>query len=201
MKKIPTLFERDWNGDRSRVTREVHPGCEWVLAGEGIATRKLDGQCCMVRDGMLFRRRELRAAEISPAGFEQVDFDTESGRAVGWLPIGDDANDQYFRAAKTGSDHWPDGTYELIGPKVQGNAEHQEFHLLIRHGGGLAGEIADGPRDFDDIAAWLAAHDVEGIVWHHSEFRWSHGEDQGPRLRNTPRLVISVQRRDQSAAG
>ena len=44
MKKIPTMFERDWNGDRSRVVNQVHPGCEWVLAGEGVATRKLDGQ-------------------------------------------------------------------------------------------------------------------------------------------------------------
>ena len=48
MKKIPTVFERDWNGDRSRVVDVVHPGCEWVLAGEGVPTLKQDGTCCMV---------------------------------------------------------------------------------------------------------------------------------------------------------
>ena len=63
MNKIPTMFERDWNGDRSRVLNQVHSGCEWVAAGEGIATRKIDGTCVMVRDGRLYKRRELRDAD------------------------------------------------------------------------------------------------------------------------------------------
>ena len=29
MKKIPTMFERDWGGDRSRVTNKPHPDCAW----------------------------------------------------------------------------------------------------------------------------------------------------------------------------
>ena len=59
MKKIPTMFLRDWNGDRSRVTREPNPACRWVFDGEGVATRKYDGACCMVHDGKLYKRREL----------------------------------------------------------------------------------------------------------------------------------------------
>jgi len=39
MRKIPTLFGRDWDTDPRYVTREVAPGCEWVINGEGRATR------------------------------------------------------------------------------------------------------------------------------------------------------------------
>jgi hypothetical protein len=63
------MFERDWNGDRSRVVNQVHPGCEWVLAGEGVATRKLDGTCCLIRDGKLYKRRELREGDVEPTAF------------------------------------------------------------------------------------------------------------------------------------
>ena len=40
MRKIPTVFVRDWDGDRSRVTREPDPSCAWVFAGRGRATRE-----------------------------------------------------------------------------------------------------------------------------------------------------------------
>jgi hypothetical protein len=63
MKKIPTLFDRDWDGDRSRVVNVPHKNCGWVIAGEGVATRKIDGTSCMVRDGQLFKRRELRKGD------------------------------------------------------------------------------------------------------------------------------------------
>ena len=54
MRKIISLFQRNYDGDRL-VRNEVVPGAEWVLAGEGIATRKYDGTCCMVRDGKLYK--------------------------------------------------------------------------------------------------------------------------------------------------
>jgi len=181
MKKVPTLFERDWNGDRSRVTPEIHPGCEWVSAGEGIATQKLDGTCCMVRDNAFFKRRELRRGEAKPAQFEEADFDEETGKTVGWVPVSDGPEDRYHREAWTGADRWPDGAYELIGPKVQGNPEKQQFHLLIRHGDGLAGEIADVPRSFDGLRDWLATKDIEGVVFHHPDGRMAKikGRDFG----------------------
>ena len=44
MKKIPTLFKRTYDGNRVKsITSEVTPGMEWVLAGEGLATVKIDG--------------------------------------------------------------------------------------------------------------------------------------------------------------
>src|SRR3954470_4475286 len=75
MKKIPSLFARnhDTNG---LVRNEVTPGCEWVLAGEGVATRKHDGACCMFRAGEFYKRRTLRKGDQPPADFEPAtEFD------------------------------------------------------------------------------------------------------------------------------
>ena len=120
MKKIPTMFVRDWNGDRSRVTREPNPACQWVFDGEGVATRKYDGACCMVRDGKLYKRRELGPKQSAPTDFFMVDHDEETGKTVGWVPIGDGPEDRWFREA---FNDLAEGTYELLGPKVQGNVE------------------------------------------------------------------------------
>lgn len=49
MKKIISLFQRNYNGDHL-VRNEVVPGAEWVLAGEGVATRKFDGTSEWVYD-------------------------------------------------------------------------------------------------------------------------------------------------------
>ncbi len=41
MRKIPTLFQREFDGHRViRVLPDVTPGMEWVLDGDGIATIK-----------------------------------------------------------------------------------------------------------------------------------------------------------------
>lgn len=173
MKKIPTVFERDWNGDRSRVVDQVHAGCEWVLAGEGIATRKVDGTCCLIRDGKLYKRRELRKGDALPAEFEMADFDEETGKTVGWMPVGDGPEDKYHRdgfAYDTG-EPLTDGTYELVGPKVQGNPEHTLGAVLIPHGRGMAGAIDGVPRTFQGLLEWLRGKDIEGIVFHHPDGR------------------------------
>ena len=69
MKKIVSLFQRNYDGDRL-VRDDLVPGAEWVAAGEGVATRKHDGTCCMWRDGRLWKRHELKAGKTAPEGFE-----------------------------------------------------------------------------------------------------------------------------------
>src|SRR5207237_1222319 len=60
MQKIPTLFVRD-EQDRRYVTEVVTPGCEWVMADEGQATRKFDGTCVMLdQHGDWWARREVK---------------------------------------------------------------------------------------------------------------------------------------------
>ena len=71
MEKIPTLFVRD-DQDRRYVTPEVTPGCEWVLAGEGIARRKYDGTCVMYgADGRWWARRAVKPGKTIPPHFRQ----------------------------------------------------------------------------------------------------------------------------------
>jgi hypothetical protein len=170
MKKIPTLFDRDWNGDRSKVLDVPHPDCTWVFQGEGIATRKIDGTSCLVRDGKLFRRRELRKGDAEPVGFTSEGTDPETGKTVGWIAVAAGTEDRYHREAFEAAPDLADGTYELVGPKIQGNPEQYEKHLLVpHHGESLV--LADVPRTFDALKIWLAGKDFEGIVWHHPDGR------------------------------
>lgn len=169
MKKIISLFQRNYDGDRL-VRNEVTPGAEWVQAGGGFATRKWDGTCCLVRDGMLYKRYEVKPGKNPPPGFEPAtDVDENTGKQQGWLAIGDGPEDQWHREAIR--DGLPsDGTYELIGPKVQGNAEGlNQFHQLARHGEETLEKV---PTDFDAIKTYLADRPhLEGIVWHHPDGR------------------------------
>ena len=83
MKKIPTIFTRDWLKNPSAVIDQPHPDCAWVFAGEGVATRKLDGTSCLVGGHDLFRRREIRAGQAEPDGFLAAGVDSETGKSVG----------------------------------------------------------------------------------------------------------------------
>lgn len=170
MKKIPTLFQRDPDNMR-RVLSEVHPDCQWVLDGEGIATRKYDGTCCLVRDGALYKRREIKPDKQTPDGFEQEgEPDPNTGKIVGWVPVlFDSPGDKYHVAAMINHGQIPkDGTYELCGPKVQGNPEGYEGLCLIAHED--ANRI-DAPRDYEGLREFLADFPHEGIVWHHPDGR------------------------------
>lgn len=177
MKKIPTIFERDWNGDRSRVVNKPNPKCQWVFDGEGVATRKIDGTCCRILNGELWKRRELRKGEVAPDGFEVADFDEETGKTVGWLRVGDGPEDRWhheaFAILPNGLRNY--GTYELIGPKIQGNPEKTERHFLVPHVaeiGWITSPIQDDvPRTFEGISQWLREKDIEGIVFHHPDGR------------------------------
>jgi len=177
MKKLPCLFQRDFTDKRRPVLlRDVTPGCEWVIAGEGVPTRKYDGTACMVRAGKLYKRYDAKVhpktgeRKAPPEGFEPCcDPDPVTGHWPGWLPVGEEPESRWQREAWNhhGRD-LPDGTYEACGPKLQTNPEHLEEHVLIRHGVTV---LADCPRDFDGIRAYLSTRDIEGIVFHHPDGR------------------------------
>ena len=171
MQKIISLFQRNYDGDHL-VRDEIVPGAEWVVAGEGVATRKYDGTCCMVRGGKLFKRYDCKRGKTPPPGFEAaMEPDPVTGHHCGWLPVSaDDPTDKWHREAfaehKLG-----DGAFELCGPNVQGNPERLTYHKLIRHGSWI---LPEAPRAFDDLKLYFQrqrAYDIEGIVWHHSDGR------------------------------
>ena len=51
MKKIPTLFEREFENHRIvRILPNISPDLAWVMAGDGVATIKWDGACCAMQN-------------------------------------------------------------------------------------------------------------------------------------------------------
>lgn len=170
MKKIVSLFQRNYDGDRL-VRDEVVPGAEWVSAGEGVATRKWDGTCCLIRDGKLFKRYEVKPGGTPPANFEPADdADEVTGKQQGWVPVGDGPDDKWHREAWDMAQSYgvADGTYELCGPKIQGNPEQCGSHTLLVHGKHY---LADAPRTWAGVREYLRTHDIEGVVWHHPDGR------------------------------
>lgn len=169
MKKIPTIFKRDAN-NMKYVVNEQNPECQWVFDGEGVATRKMDGTCCLVQDGKLFKRREIKAGEPHPSGFAMTDFDEITGKTVGWMPVdSDDASDKWHIEAFNACSPLSDGTYELVGPKIQGNPEHYGMHTLLKHS--MLEQYPSVPRTFDGIKNWMSGKDIEGLVFHHPDGR------------------------------
>lgn len=183
MKKIISLFQRNYDGDKL-VRDEIVPGAEWVIAGEGIATVKYDGTCCMVRNGKLYKRYEVNYRPIQPSGewkplkplpdnFEPAsELDENTGKVQGWVPVGDGPDDKWHREAFATLGTVPDGTFELVGPKVQGNPESLLVHQLWRHGSKEINEDEIGsPLTFSNIKTFLETVEIEGIVWHHPDGR------------------------------
>lgn len=174
MQKIPTMFVRDEGPGPRLVFNQVAPGCEWVAAGEGEATRKFDGQCCMVEHEVFYKRREIKEGQIIPPWFTEVHFDPLTKKRVGWAPVTQAPEDTYFREARDrvyregGS--LLNGTYELIGPKVEKNPEGSEIHILIAHGT-IVLDTPAPPRTFDGLRQYLSETPIEGIVFWHPDGR------------------------------
>jgi hypothetical protein len=169
MQKIPCLFQRDANW---KVINAVTAGCEWVLEGEGTATVKWDGTACKIEDGKLYKRYDARQGRTPPAGFQpcQDAPDFATGEWPGWVPVTDLPEDRWHREAFLGPGivNWEPGTYELIGPKVQGNPYGLTLHLLTRHGARKADLRG---RSFMAIGEHLEEVFHEGIVFHHPDGR------------------------------
>ena len=167
MKKIPSLFKRNY--ETHVVYDEISEGCEWITLGEGIATRKYDGTACIVINGKLYKRYDVKkgCANVPVGGIPcQSSPDAETGHWPWWAPVTDKPEDKYHREAFTGAEH--NGTYELCGPKVNGNPEKYDFHVLIPHG---MEKYPLCPRTFNEVRDFIKAQGIEGIVWHHPDCR------------------------------
>jgi len=173
MQKIPTLFRRDYSVTPAKVINVVTPGCEWVINGEGQASEKYDGACCMIRGGFLYRRYTFREGKPLQKGLwipAQPEPD-EQGNWPGWVLVDfkEPADKWYLDAlAYYVADNvlLADGTYELVGPKVNGNPYSLNKHFLWRHGQDI---LLTCPRNFADLEEWLKEIPVEGIVWHNDD--------------------------------
>jgi hypothetical protein len=194
MKKIKCLFERDYTS--GLVYDKVTEGAEWVLEGEGWPTVKLDGTCCMVRNGQLFKRydrkltksayrrkKDFKNYKVEPVqDFKPAPHNWEpcepepnihTGHWPGWAPVCYGPEDQWHREAWEKLDTLDlqedqEYTYELVGPKIQGNPYCLTSHSLWLHG---TIPVSYVPRDFEGIKGWLEENEEEGIVWHNIDGR------------------------------
>jgi hypothetical protein len=164
MKKIPTIFVRS-TVTPALVTSVWTPGCEWVRDGEGVATVKWDGSAVLIRDHRIYKRLQGRPGQL-PRDFEVMEIDAVTGKQFGWVPVDASPADQWHREAFQGDE--PDGTYELMGPKVNSNRSSFTTHVLIPHGHGA---LEYAPRTFDELRTYLTNMMIEGIVWHHPDGR------------------------------
>lgn len=173
MKKISTLFKKDPT-DLGRVINEINPENQWVFDGEGVATRKFDGTACMILDGQLYKRYDLKRNKktgefpVVPDGaIACQEPDSITGHWPHWIKCSiDNAADKYhMEGFKNLTDSlFEDGTYELVGPKVQGNPEGYSEHELVKHG---TERYYFNDYSFEFIKKLLDELPIEGIVFHH----------------------------------
>lgn len=131
-----------------------------------------------------FARREVKPGKEPPPNWVEVDHDETTGKRIGWEPIVQSSFSAFFEEAVSNpvTDELTPGTYELCGPKINGNPERLDRHQLIRHGHFgvlLSQRWLDGPITADDlfsrfpdaVAGGPAQFPMEGVVWHHPDGR------------------------------
>lgn len=174
MKKIPSVFERDWKGNPTLVLPVPVEAAAWVFAGEGQATVKWDGTAVLIDEAGVWGRLDVKRGKTAPEGFRPaMEPDPVTGHWTGWILAAGRPEMKWIleAAAYTSRGNTVPvtyGTYEACGPKINGNPHGFETHRLIRHG---ADVIADVPRTFEALREFLGRWEVEGVVWHHPDGR------------------------------
>ncbi|MBQ8730417.1 MAG: hypothetical protein IJY81_04445 [Lachnospiraceae bacterium] len=169
MKKIPTLFVREFeNGKIKKVLDIVTDGCEEAFF-YGDAKIKLDGSCCAIIDGEFYKRFDAKHGKPIPEGAIPCgEPDPVTGHHPHWIRVDENksADKWHVLAYHFSSQHSQlvDGTYEIIGKHFQNNPYQLENDELIRHEDIPSVQVE---RSFDAIRDWLMKHNVEGLVfWH-----------------------------------
>lgn len=169
MNKIKTIFERDWEGDRT-VIDQLAVDFDFANA---VATEKLDGMNVRltVRNKMLVRLEKRRNPDKrqKAQGIEDpwyIDADEYS------------PEDKYLfeAAANTDLEDIQDGEWsgEALGPSIQGNTLKLDSHRVVLFSCGKAPILSDVPTTYEELKSWLKTAKsaygnncgIEGVVWH-----------------------------------
>ena len=164
---MKTLFVREFKDHKiKKTTRQVEKGCEWVLKGEGYATEKIDGTCCLIKDGKIYRRFDYKKGRTLPPNAIpcQDKPDEITGHFPHWV-LCDENNpqDKYHLEAFNKQKPLANGTYELIGKHFQNNPYNLDTDILVRHGSHILKFV---PRNYFGIKMYLKFHNIEGIVFY-----------------------------------
>lgn len=172
-KKMTALFEID------RVqhvgTEVVNPRSAWVFDEASVPTVKRDGTGVLVTEtGEVLMRRSVKKGKRVPEGFRLAEVDAFTGHMFGVEPVAQSPLKKMFdEAVGNLVEPLTAGTFELCGPKINGNAEGFDKHVLIRHGSEVLFDLPDmqtvEPDEAFDllkgIFADLKIRGVEGVVW------------------------------------
>lgn len=115
-------------------------------------------------------RREVKMGKRAPSAWRQVTgLDPVTKKWVGWEPAEDSPFVKYLAEAVADRDEWEIGTYELCGPKINGNPEQMGAHTLFPHG---AATLKVHPA-FLELQCFLRDDypHLEGVVWWHPDGR------------------------------
>ncbi len=167
MKKLPTIFERDWDGDRSRVTEKPTEAHSLIVGAT--PTIKWDGTAVAIIGTHLYKRYDCKGNRTPPQGFLAAqEKDVETGHWPGWVPVSKDKpEDKWYFTTET---PLRERTYEFCGPKVNGNPHGFSEHIYLPHGTDIL-TIVPVPITYLEIYDYLlTSYPIEGIVW------WKDGE-------------------------
>lgn len=171
MNKIPTIFERDWNGDKCVINMLVVD----FPFDEAKATEKLDGTNVRVtiRNKTLVRLEKRR----NPSKLQKA-----QGIEEPWYVDADenDPGDKYLWEAARNRSYGQDGEWsgEVVGKNIQGNTLNLNNNVLCLFSLGEAPVLSNVPTDYEELKKYLSETQssfgtglIEGIVWHHPDGR------------------------------
>ncbi|MCL5012329.1 MAG: DUF5565 family protein [Patescibacteria group bacterium] len=172
MRKIKTIFERDWDKTRLVVDKYIDGFIPALLYGAS-ATEKLDGTNVRitVRSNIVVRVEKRR----NPDKIQK-----QKGIIEPWYIDADeyDSQDKYIFDGLKNTDfsNISDGEWsgELVGKNIQGNPLNLENNRIVFFSLGQAPVFDDVPITYNELKEWLPAQKskygndcgIEGIVWH-----------------------------------
>lgn len=170
MKKMQCLFQRHFlDKGKFELLTNISKGCEWVTEGRGHATIKRDGTAVMFDGNMWFCRYDCKKGD-KPFCFYPCEEtrDPITNHWPGWTPVNMSNENQYIREAIENylKFNKPEQTtYEACGPKINGNKEKLDKHILFKHG---SETIESCPRTYEGLKLFLSSFQNEGIVFHYN---------------------------------
>ena len=171
MRKIKTIFDRDWTGNRSVINKYVDDFSPEMLK-DAKATEKLDGTNVRVtvRNHTVVRIEKRRNPDKiqKHKGIEEPWYiDASQFTEDKWI------NDA---VANTDFSTIPDGEWsgEIIGKNIQGNPLNLENNRVVFFSLGQAPVFENVPTDYEGLKNWLPIQKskygnncgIEGIIFH-----------------------------------
>ena len=169
MKKIQTIFDRNWDGDKTVNDKRIVDS-EVLL--QGVATEKLDGMNVRVtiRKGTTVRLEKRR----NPNKMQKY-----KGIIEPWYTdTSISSEDKWLNEALNNTDlsQLPDGEWsgEAVGKNIQGNPLNLENNRIVFFSLHQAPIFENVPTSWAGLRKWLPAQKskygndcgIEGIVWH-----------------------------------